>query len=76
MPCFAPTFLNASMRASRWCFSWAAESCVRMRACPFAHDREEEPDGVDALVEEVARDVLRQLGVVEHHRARSGSRPP
>jgi hypothetical protein len=26
MPCLAPTFLNAAMAVSRWCFSWAAES--------------------------------------------------
>ena len=53
---------------SRWCFSCAAESCVRMRACALGHDREEEADDVDALGEQVARHVLRQLGVVEHHR--------
>ena len=69
MPYFAPTFLKAAMRELEVVASRGpAESWVRMRACALGHHREEEADHVDPLGEQVARDVLRQLGVVEHHR--------
>jgi len=35
MPYFSPTFLNAARARSRSSLSWAAESCVRILACPF-----------------------------------------
>ena len=37
-----------------------------MRACALRDDREEEPDGVDALFEQSGANVLRELRVVEH----------
>ena len=68
IPCFSPTFLNAARRVSRWRFSWAAESWVRMLGLALGNDREEEADRVDSFVEEVAGEILRQFGVVEHDR--------
>ena len=38
-----PTLRKASMPLSRWDFSCAAESCVRMRACPFATTGKKNP---------------------------------
>ena len=32
IPCFFPTLTNPSPALSRWCFSWAAESWVRILA--------------------------------------------
>ena len=43
MPYFAPTFVNAAIARSRCAFSCAAESWVRIRACPFATTGKKNP---------------------------------
>jgi hypothetical protein len=43
MPCFSPTLRNAARAVSRCSFSWAADSCVRIRAWPFGTTGKKKP---------------------------------
>ena len=63
-PSCRPTFVNAATARSMCSGVCAAESWTRMRDWPARHDREEEALHVDALVEQRAREALRERRVV------------